>query len=186
MVFKLLQHKEVRFRDCIMILCNCKFDWSDTLHTYDYDSLLYECNKLGEYETLNTKCFKEHVDEFVEVCPEHHPFWGFLAGILQVPHKTIVNYIYHGWYDIKTRTLSFVWEDKPLFLPGITRAWNMYWNKEFLKVQSFAYECGELSNRSIFDSDWNENGGILNVLLQRYSGTTREDAPKFFSGTIHI
>lgn len=118
-----------------MTYCECP-KIHDYILSRRNDSLYFNfgdyCDAYVAEEIVRTKVFTENLDHVEVMCPTHHPFFYYLAGMVHLRPFEIHNWIEHAWnhkvsYELKIivnkRTPERVFER--LFI-GLHKAWRIY------------------------------------------------------------
>lgn len=143
-----------------MNLCECKNlnDYiqkkPDTFNYSDYCNIYYnsktEC--FMDCRIIRTRRFteiEEEKDNIVIMCPKHHPFFYYLAGIVHIQPFEIQNNIIHAWFHKKTFELKILLKK---LIPdkieqriniGLLKAWYGYCGSKLCCISIYNEELGE-------------------------------------------
>jgi hypothetical protein len=103
--------------------------------------------------------YKGYDDGYI-MCPDHHPFFIFAAGIAHTSPNVFSSEIYHAWYSTTTYHLKVFVKTNTDFIQELAlyKAWNIYWNKDYkYEVSIFHYDTGHLYCYNAFQSDDKES-----------------------------
>lgn len=123
-------------------------------HEYDEVHWTIEDPDVFErHQDCVTYCFTQQTDTFYVLCPKHHPFFYYLAGVLHVKPSDTVDHFVHGWVHPESGTLK-LWlkNQNPLYeklIVGLHKAWRNYSGHKNSTAHFYYVDTGSLYDVSV-------------------------------------
>lgn len=109
------------------------------------DFSIFPVVSFGDYSGYSTSTF---------MCPDHHPFFTFAAGVAHIHPDSISSSIYHTWCDGTTNHLHMLVQTGFDYIMEVCafKAWRLLNNNDAV-VSIHRYECGRIYVSNIFQEE---------------------------------
>jgi hypothetical protein len=96
------------------------------------------------------------VSNFEILCPRHHPFFYFFAGIMHINYKIVHDIVLYAHMDKNNNTLKVIMLDDfynhELFISSLNKAWNIYNEKKNLMSKVYEIRRGILKLDDVIEN----------------------------------
>jgi hypothetical protein len=111
-----------------------------------------------QYHRLRTENFSKNMDQVHVMCPKHHPFFFYLAGIVHLRPTDVQNEFRHAWYNATSGNLKVLVHSIHSLLhrrvvQGLHKAWRGFSGKQNSSVEYFYEELGHFYEEQCDDHE---------------------------------
>lgn len=109
----------------------------------------------GNYVKILNNVNEEDTSQCEYLCPEHHPFFFYLSGMLHLQFYFIKDIVIHAYIYKPTRNLKIIITDPEYsyeydtFVCCVYKAWNLFNCSTHLQTEVFEYRQGVLFSQDI-------------------------------------
>ena len=134
-----------------MSTCTCtdfhdKFVAKYTKYVYagDYDRVLIDTDD-DETQVFSTKQFTQNLGEIQLLCPAHHPFFYYLAGLVHLKPEDVQRLVAHAWVYKSQMNVFFYGAHAPTrVVRGLYKAWRGFSGHSNSGVSYYYSELGHV------------------------------------------
>lgn len=144
----------------------------------DYDDVHWSVGDDDDtYKHCDTYFFTKNTDQLYTLCPKHHPFFYYLAGVLHLKPRDVLDQFVHAWVHVESGTLK-LWlkHQHPLYeklVIGLHKAWRYYSGHKDSTAHFYYVDTGSLYGTEVDEpEDYNPDAWeVLSSLGRRVWST---------------
>ena len=132
-----------------MTSCGCpNLNEYITARAKPYFSLSNYCDAFLDGHIIRTRGFTTETEDVEIMCPRHHPFFYYLAGMLHLQPDEIQKAVQHAWNHTKSNELKILLRRdaqqkvQGRMMIGLYKAWRGYSGKKTSCVYTYTEELG--------------------------------------------
>jgi hypothetical protein len=124
------------------------------VHDGGYDRVLVDISDEEDSRVFSTQGFTKKLDEIEILCPTHHPFIYYLAGIVHLKPSDVQSAIKHAWTPKSSGNLNIYFKGAhaPMrVIRGIHKAWRGFSGHPRSSVCYYTSELGHMYGENADD-----------------------------------